>query len=80
MNVMELLGHRVQIGSGAHLTSYPMGTGDFSLELKRPGREADHSPPPSTRVKNALSYPSTSPYVFLIKYRMRLHGVVLSQA
>jgi hypothetical protein len=32
------LHHRVQTGSGAHLTFYQMGTG-----TKRPGREADHS-------------------------------------
>jgi hypothetical protein len=30
------LHHRVQIGSGAHLASYPMGTGGFF-----PGGEAD---------------------------------------
>jgi len=27
--------------------------GALSLELKQPGREADHSPPSSTEVKNA---------------------------
>jgi hypothetical protein len=45
------LHHRVQNGSGAHPASYPMGTGGFSLEVKRPRREADHSPPSSTEVK-----------------------------
>jgi hypothetical protein len=30
---------------------YPMGTRDFSLGVKRPGREADHSPPSSAKVK-----------------------------
>jgi hypothetical protein len=30
----------VQIGSGAHITSYPMGTGALSPKVKRPGREA----------------------------------------
>jgi len=39
------------------------------LEVKRPGREADHSSPSSV-VKNAWSYTSTPP--------IRLHGVVLS--
>jgi hypothetical protein len=29
--------------------------GALSLEVKRPGREADHSPPSSTEVKNAWS-------------------------
>jgi hypothetical protein len=37
--------------------------------IKRPGREADQSPPPSADVKNAWSYTSTPP--------IRLHGVVL---
>jgi hypothetical protein len=45
------LHHRVQNGSGAHLASYPMGTRSLSLGLKRPGREADHSPPSSAEVK-----------------------------
>jgi hypothetical protein len=42
----------------------------LSLGVKRPGREADHSPPSSAEVKNAWSYTSTPP--------IRLHGVVLS--
>jgi hypothetical protein len=42
----------------------------LSLVVKRPGREADHSPPPSAEVKNAWSYTTTPP--------IRLHGVVLS--
>jgi hypothetical protein len=42
-----------------------MGIGVSFLRLKRPGREADHSPPPSNEVKNAWSYTSTSPYVFM---------------
>jgi hypothetical protein len=46
------------------------------------GREADHSPAPSAEVKDARSYTSTPPYVFmvlfLIKDRISLDGVVLS--
>jgi hypothetical protein len=42
----------------------------LSLGVKRPGREADHSPPSSAEVKNAWHYNSTPP--------IRLHGVVLS--
>jgi len=38
--------------------------------VKRPDREADHSPPPSGQVRNAWSYTSTP--------SIRLHGVVLS--
>jgi hypothetical protein len=47
-------------------------SGALSLGVKRPGREADHSPPSSAEVKNAWSYTSTPP--------IRLHGVVLSEA
>jgi hypothetical protein len=45
------LHHRVQNGPGAHPASYPMVTGVLSLGVKRPGREADHSPPTSAEVK-----------------------------
>jgi hypothetical protein len=41
----------------------------LSLWVKRPGREADHSPPSSAEVKNEWSYASTP---------IRLHGLVLS--
>jgi hypothetical protein len=40
----------------------------LSLGLKRPGREAGHSPPSSAEVENAWSYISTPP--------VRLHDVV----
>jgi hypothetical protein len=62
--------HCVQNGSGAQPASYPMGNRAISLGLKRPGHEADHSPPSSADVKNAWSYTSTP--------SIRLHGVVLS--
>jgi hypothetical protein len=44
--------------------------GALSLGVKRPGREADQSPPSSAEVKNMWSYTSTPPIC--------LHGVVLS--
>jgi hypothetical protein len=47
------LHHRIQISSGAHPASYPMGTRSSSPEVKRPGREVDHSPPSSAEVKKA---------------------------
>jgi hypothetical protein len=50
--------HVIQISSGAHPASYPMGTGDSFLGVKRPGREADHSPP-TTEVKKTWTYTST---------------------
>jgi hypothetical protein len=55
----------VQTGSGAHPSSYP---GSF-LGVKRPGRDADHSPPSSAEVEKAWRYTSTPP--------IRLHAVVL---
>jgi hypothetical protein len=63
------LHYRVQNGSEAHPASYPMGTRGSFPGVKRPGREADHSPPISAEIKNAWSYTSTPPC---------LHGVVLS--
>jgi len=49
-----------------------------SLGVKRPRREADHSPPSNAEVKNAWSYISTPQYVFLawclIKQWICLHG------
>jgi hypothetical protein len=39
--------------------------GTVSMGVKRSGREADHSSPSSAEVKDALSYTSTSQYVFV---------------
>jgi hypothetical protein len=39
--------------------------GAFSLGLKRPGREADHSPSTSAQVKKMRIYTSTRPYAFM---------------
>jgi hypothetical protein len=76
------LRHRVQTDSGTLPTSYPMCTNVLSPEVRRPGHETDHSPPCSAEVKNVWSYTYTPSYVFmarwLIQYRTRLQGVVLS--
>jgi hypothetical protein len=43
----------VQTGSGAHPVSCTMGTvGPFPEAKARPGRDADHSPLPSSEVEN----------------------------
>jgi hypothetical protein len=43
----------VQTGSGAHPASCTMGTGGpFPGSKRRPGRDADHSPPSSAEVVN----------------------------
>jgi hypothetical protein len=59
--------HRVENGSVAHPASYPTAS---SLGVKRPGREADHSPQTSAEVKDEWIYNSILP--------IRLHGVVHS--
>jgi hypothetical protein len=60
------LGHRVHIGSGAHRDSYTMGTeGYFPREVKRPGRETDHSPPSSSEVELYLPSPIFHGVVFM---------------
>jgi hypothetical protein len=46
--------HRVEIGSGAHPVSYTMSITGSSLGVKRPGREADHSPPFNAKIKEML--------------------------
>jgi hypothetical protein len=73
------LHHRVQTGSGAHPASCPMGTryqGAFSLGIKRPGFEADHSPPSSAAFKNALCYTSTPQYAFKAWCSVKAQGQV----
>jgi hypothetical protein len=40
--------------------------GALSLELKRPGREADQSPPSSAEEKNARIYTSTPQYTLMV--------------
>jgi hypothetical protein len=45
------LHHRFQTGSGAHPASFQWVSGALFLRVKRPVREADHSPPTSAEVK-----------------------------
>jgi hypothetical protein len=46
--------------------------GAFCPGIRRPGREADHSPPASTKDKKMWIYTSTPPYVFKAKCLIRL--------
>jgi len=61
-----------------------MGTGGSFPGGEGPGWEADRSPPYSAGVKNAWIYIFTPLYIFmawcLIKPRLRIHSVVLSEA
>jgi hypothetical protein len=50
--------HNVQTGREAHPASFPMSTGDLSPGIKRPGREAGHSPPSSAEVTNGGAIPA----------------------
>jgi hypothetical protein len=67
-NFLFTTASRTTLGPTQPPTQWVPGT--LSLGVKRPGREADHSPPTSSEVKNAWSYTSTP--------SIRLHGVVLS--
>jgi hypothetical protein len=64
------LRHRVQTGSGAHPPPIQRVLRILSLGVKRPEREADHSPPFYAEVKNAWSHTSTPTISF--------HSVVLN--
>jgi hypothetical protein len=46
----------------------------LSLGLKRPGREADHSPPSSSEVKNTGSYTPLPQYVFMACCSVKAQG------
>jgi hypothetical protein len=59
-----------------------MVPGSPPSRIRRLGREAGQSPTASVEVKNAWSYTSTFPYIFMAEcltgHRLRLHGMVLS--
>jgi hypothetical protein len=48
--------------------------GALSPRVKQVGREGDHSLPSSVEVKNAWSYTSTPPYVFMALYLAKKRG------
>jgi hypothetical protein len=64
------LHHPVQTSSGATQPPIQRIPEAFYLEVKRPGRETDHTPPTVAEVKNAWSYKFAPP--------IRLDGVLLS--
>jgi hypothetical protein len=49
--------HVVPTDSGAHPTSYLMGSGALSLGVKRRGRKGDHSPSSNAKVRNGGAVP-----------------------
>jgi hypothetical protein len=85
------LHHRVQNGSGAHPASYPVGIRALSLGVKRPGREADYSPPSSAEVKECVKLYLHSPntpswcgaqlkhrdnFIFTFTFNLSFHSAV----
>jgi hypothetical protein len=48
--------------------------GVLSMDVKRPGHEADYKPPSSAEVKNAWSYNSIPQYVFMEWYLVKHRG------
>jgi hypothetical protein len=46
--------------------------GALSPDVKWTVREADRPPPSAVEVKNAWSYPSTQPYIFMAWYLLKL--------
>jgi hypothetical protein len=56
------LHYRNHNGSGTHPASYPKGTKGSFPGVKRPGHEADHSPPSSAEVKECVDLYPHSPY------------------
>jgi hypothetical protein len=85
-----MIGVRVAVGLGIFLfttasrpalepTQPPIQwvPGALSLEVKRPGLEADHSPPSSVEVKNASSYTSTPQYAFMAWCSVKSTGTTL---
>jgi hypothetical protein len=61
--------HSVQTVSGAHPASYSIGTGGLSPGVKRPGREADNSPPSSAESRMVELY---------LPSPISLHGILLN--
>jgi hypothetical protein len=57
--------HVIQIGSGAHPASYPMGIGSSFPGGKAARREADHSLAKNAWVKKTQFYTYTPPYNFM---------------
>jgi hypothetical protein len=51
---------------GPNSASYSMDTEDLSPGVKRPKCEPDLSPPSNADVKDAWSYNSTPPYIFMV--------------
>jgi hypothetical protein len=56
---------RATLGHTQPPIQWVAGGGGLSPEVKRPGREGDHSPPTSAEVKKTWTYILTAPEVFM---------------
>jgi hypothetical protein len=63
-NFHFFMSSRLALGSTQPLIQWIMGV--LSPGIKRPRREADHSPPTSAEVKKTWVYTSTPPYAFMV--------------
>jgi len=76
-------GTRLTVNATVTSCSSLLSNGYRKLLPRGQGHEADHWSPCSTEAKNACSYTSTPPHVFmmwyLIKHRIRIHDLVLKQ-
>jgi hypothetical protein len=68
------LHHRVQNGSGAHPSSYPMGTRGSFPGVKRPGVKLTTHLYVMQRSKNEWSYTSTPQYAFMAWCSVKAQG------
>jgi hypothetical protein len=62
-NVLFSMSSTPVLGSTQHPVQWVAGA--LSPGVKRPGREADHSPPASAEVKKVWLYTYTTPYTFI---------------
>jgi len=65
----------IQTGSGAHPASCS-GNSVALAGLKRPGREADHSPPFSAKIKNERIYTPPPTYAFIMWTGITLYSIL----
>ena len=63
----------VHTGTGVRPLSYSLTTGGLYPEVKRPGLEADHSPPSSVKFKNNWNIP---PFILMPYVSMAWRGII----
>jgi hypothetical protein len=74
-SVIDLSSNQSSSKSRSILSPWVLGA--FSQEIKRPGREVDHSPPTSAEVKKTWIYTPTPPYAFMAYCLIQLSTVII---